>query len=84
MSHNNQTDSSSELLDAHAVGVMLGCSADHVRRLSHRGEIPPPVELGRLRRWSRRELRDWIARGGPPVDEQSFQRVDRRNPSHPE
>lgn len=55
-----------ELLDAHAVARLLGCSTRHVYRLKARGVMPEPVRMGpRFVRWPRQVLLEWIARGCP-------------------
>lgn len=54
-----------ELLTAEGVGLLLSCSPRTVRRLADSGRIPAPVRLGRLVRWSRQGLVDWIAEGCP-------------------
>lgn len=53
------------LLDAIETGIVLACSPRTVARLSNAGRMPPPIKLGSLTRWSRRELDAWIARGCP-------------------
>jgi len=55
------------LLDVRAVAKMLGCSSRHVYRLSDAGLMPPPVKLGALIRWPRRDLDKWLADGCPSV-----------------
>lgn len=47
------------------VAEMLGCSPRTVRRLSRSGRMPAPVKIGRLARWRRDELADWLAEGCP-------------------
>lgn len=54
-----------ELLTAEDVGGLLNCSARTVRRMADSGRIPAPVRLGRLVRWDRQGLLDWIAEGCP-------------------
>ena len=54
------------LLNLREVAATLGCSPRHVERLADRGDMPRPVRLGALVRWSSMEIRDWIARGCPP------------------
>lgn len=54
-----------ELLDVQQVSRLLGCSCAGVRRLCDRGQMPPSVRLGKLRRWRRADLFSWIARGCP-------------------
>jgi excisionase family DNA binding protein len=56
-----------ELLDKWAASRLLNCSPRHLARLASAGTIPPPRRLGRLVRWSRAELLDWIAGGCQPV-----------------
>lgn len=55
-----------ELLDVNAVAKLLGgCSHRHIYRLSDAGRMPCPIKLGRLVRWRRSELVDWIDHGCP-------------------
>ena len=56
-----------ELIDGEEVADVLRCSKRHVLRLAQRGQMPPPVRLGALLRWSRGALDDWIAAGCPAV-----------------
>jgi excisionase family DNA binding protein len=57
-----------ELLDVHAVAELLGrCSARHVRRLADANRLPAPIRIGRLVRWRRAQLLDWLAAGCPAV-----------------
>jgi excisionase family DNA binding protein len=56
-----------ELLDVRAVAELLACSKRHVYRLSDAGRMPRPVALGRLIRWRRAELLNWVNDGCPPV-----------------
>ncbi len=55
------------LLDVRAVAALLGCSTRHVYRLATAGELPPPVRVGRLVRWPRQSVLEWIAAGCKPV-----------------
>ncbi|MDX2199399.1 MAG: helix-turn-helix domain-containing protein [Phycisphaerae bacterium] len=41
----------------------LRCSPRHVRRMVERGELPEPKRVGKLLRWPRAELVDWLAGG---------------------
>ena len=59
--------SSPALVDVQAVALMLNCSSRHVYRLSDAGRMPAPVRLGTLVRWSRRDVKSWIAAGCQPV-----------------
>ena len=63
------TDRDSErptLLDTAEVAGVLRCSTRHVMRLAEDGVLPGRVMLGRLCRWQRRTIEDWIAGGGAP------------------
>ena len=54
------------LLDVHSVSKLLACSARHVYRLADAGKMPRPLKLGKLVRWPRGKLEDWVAKGCPP------------------
>lgn len=66
----NQTDN--DVLDINGVAVLLKCSAEHVRRMSARGQFLPPARLGALLRWSRSAVLEWLrsnyASANPTVD----------------
>lgn len=51
------------LVDVRWVAQALGCSARHVARMQDAGQMPPAVKLGRLSRWSRKAIEQWIADG---------------------
>lgn len=51
---------SAALVDAKEVAVFLGCSVKHVRRLAEQGRLPLPVKVGRLYRWSRQSIENWL------------------------
>jgi excisionase family DNA binding protein len=53
----------SVLLDVLAVAALLSSSRRTVERLVARGEMPAPVKLGRLRRWNRADVEEWIRDG---------------------
>lgn len=55
------------LIDTDAVAQLLGCSARHVVRLRDGGLMPPGLKLGRLHKWPRAVIADWIAGGCRPV-----------------
>lgn len=55
------------LLDITSVAKMCGCSARTVRRLADAGKIPLPLRIGRLIRWRRRDVLNWISEGCPHV-----------------
>jgi excisionase family DNA binding protein len=53
------------LIDVQAVAALLGCSTRHVHRLRDTGDMPAGVRVGRLLRWDRRQIEEWIAAGCP-------------------
>ncbi len=54
------------LVDVHAVAQMLGCGWRLVYRLVDSGAMPNKLKVGRLSRWNRAEIENWIANGCPP------------------
>ena len=56
------------LLEIEDVAEMLRCAPRTVRRLANSGRTPGPIKLGRLTRWRRREIENWIAAGCPCED----------------
>jgi excisionase family DNA binding protein len=48
------------LLDVAAVARLLGCSPRHIWRLADSGDFPAPLPVGRLRRWQRAAIVQWI------------------------
>ena len=55
----------STMMDVSDVAQFLRCSPRTVRRLADSGRMPEPIRLGRLVRWDRGALQDWIAAGCP-------------------
>ena len=53
------------LIDVKAVAALLGCSARHVTRLEEAKLMPAAIKLGRLSRWNRVAIEQWIAAGCP-------------------
>ena len=53
------------MLDVQAVADLLTCSTRHVYRLADSGRMPRPIKLGKLVRWSRSVIEEWIAGGCP-------------------
>ena len=49
------------LLSVKAVAAALGISERSIWRLSDTGELPAPIRVGRLRRWRRSSIENWIA-----------------------
>ena len=50
--------------DAKQLALRLGCSKEHVYQLYYRNALPPVCRVGRLVRWSKVAIDDWIANGG--------------------
>ena len=48
------------LLSVGEVGTRLSCSTRHVWSLLEKGEICPPVRLGRLVRWRKTDIESWV------------------------
>ncbi len=55
------------LIDVRAVAALLGCSPRHVYRLCDAGKMPQSLKLGKLVRWRRADIEEWVADGCPPV-----------------
>lgn len=53
------------LVGAELAGRLCGVSGRTWTRMAASGEIPRPLRLGRLRRWSVDELRAWVAASCP-------------------
>jgi predicted DNA-binding transcriptional regulator AlpA len=53
------------LLNSDAAAGFLGVGRATLYRLDMAGRVPRPIHLGRLRRWSRPELRRWVEAGCP-------------------
>jgi excisionase family DNA binding protein len=62
------TTTEAAMLDVREVAALLKCSARTVTRLEEAGEMPPAVRLGRLCRWNRAAIEQWIAANCPPVN----------------
>ena len=65
----NQFESPAILLDVKTVARLLSCSSRHVWRMADSGDMPRPVKLGSLCRWSRLSIDDWISKGCPRVNQ---------------
>jgi excisionase family DNA binding protein len=65
MPQHNTPSPEPELLDVRAVAELLGISTRNAERLSDAGKMPASLKLGRLRRWSRRSIREWLDSGCP-------------------
>jgi predicted DNA-binding transcriptional regulator AlpA len=58
----------SELLDVNAVAALIGASPRTVRRLADWGRMPRPISLGRMVRWQRSVIEEWIRDGCPRME----------------
>jgi excisionase family DNA binding protein len=58
-----------ELVTADELARMLSVSRRHIERLSCSGRLPPVIKLGRLTRWHRATVMQWLASGCPPEDD---------------
>jgi excisionase family DNA binding protein len=54
------------LMTADETAALLGVSRSVVYRWDARGDIPRPVRIGRMKRWSRLDLIRWVERRCPP------------------
>lgn len=50
-----------QLLRPERLADLIGCSARTLRRMVADGAVPPPLRLGRLRRWREADIYDWMA-----------------------
>lgn len=64
----------SDLLDVNAVAALIGASSRTVRRLADWGRMPRPVSLGRMVRWQRSVIEEWIRDGCPRVERRGLGR----------
>ena len=53
--------------DVSDVADLLKSSTRHVRRLADSGALPRPVHIGRLVRWRKADVDQWLAAGCPRV-----------------
>jgi predicted DNA-binding transcriptional regulator AlpA len=56
-----QTVDGALLLDVRAVARLFSLSTQTVRRLDSRGQIPPPIRIGRAVRWYKPHVLGWLA-----------------------
>lgn len=54
-----------KLIDVHSVAAMLNVSARMVYRLRDSGGMPKPLIIGRLVRWRKEAIDEWIQAGCP-------------------
>ena len=53
------------LVTANELADMLQISIRHLHRLKSRGDVIPPVKIGKLIRWSLEDVELWIRNGCP-------------------
>lgn len=58
-----------KLLCVQEVAELLHCSIRHVYRLSESDQMPRPLKIGSLNRWSQSAIEDWINSGCPASEE---------------
>jgi excisionase family DNA binding protein len=61
MTSNPRFLSTAPLVTADELATFLGCSSKHVRRIARRGGFPKPIRIGRLCRWQRHRVEQWLA-----------------------
>ena len=67
-----------DLMDVNAVAALIGASPRTVRRLADWGRMPRPISLGRMVRWQRSVVEEWISEGCPKMERRG---TGRRAPS---
>lgn len=60
-------DLTQTLVGADWLATTIGCSSRHILRMVDAGLMPKPIKLGRLTRWRRCEIEQWLANGCPEV-----------------
>jgi excisionase family DNA binding protein len=48
-------------VSAKDIAVYLGTTPKHIRCLSERGQMPKPLKIGKLFRWRREAVEEWLA-----------------------
>jgi len=66
--------SNTQLLDINQVRSLLNCSQRHIYRLVEKDQMPKPIKLGSIVRWSSSVIDNWIFNDCPPVSS-----LDRKN-----
>ncbi len=54
-----------KLIDAKALGNILGLAARTIRRYDSSGKLPRPIHLGGTVRWRLAEIEEWISANCP-------------------
>jgi len=62
-----QSSPSAALLTTDDLARLLNCSPRSIRRLADQGSVPRPVKIGRLVRWRRAVVDEWLAEGCPTL-----------------
>jgi excisionase family DNA binding protein len=57
-----------EKIDQHELAEFLGVSTRTVRTLIKRGELPPPIRIGRKQFWLEDKFMRWLHDGGTASD----------------
>ena len=55
------SDRPDEYLTPEQLALQFQCSTKHIQNLARRGDIPPGVRLGRLRRWPAQQIEQFLA-----------------------
>ncbi len=63
----NREDDSA-LVDAREAARLCRISPPMLYKLNADGKMPPPIRLGKLMRWRRKEIVEWIEKGCPDVN----------------
>lgn len=61
------------LVDANEIAAFMGCSPKHVRRLAEQGRFPKAVRVGRLHRWPRQAIEQWLTEQVYPIKQKNQQ-----------
>jgi len=59
--NNIESDSKPILLTVRDVAFLLGLGERTVWRLCGDGKLPPPISIGRSRRWTRQTIEEYVA-----------------------
>ena len=59
------TNNNSALIDVAAVSEILGVCRRTVWRLSSSAQMPASLKIGRLVRWRKSEIEEWVSAGCP-------------------
>lgn len=65
MSASSFASPSTGTYDVGDIAALLKASSRHVRRLADSARMPRPIHVGRLVRWRKSDVDQWIAAGCP-------------------